>query len=130
MPSLSKESIPASWDELVNQHLDKMKKKDRELVSKEIENFNSIEGRVKSLACETSKRLLPNHLSRIKPIVEHIEIFMRGITTLAQAQSNPIALIVGCLDLLLSVSLCMSQFEYSTSDDVHVLARKLSRENV
>ena len=91
------------WDGLLNQHLQKLgSNKSSHLVAKYLEH-GSFSETLRDLDKHARRCAVPSRILRLKPALEHLEIFTNAINNLVQTKSNPLGLIWGGISALLAV---------------------------
>jgi len=95
--------MQTDWDHVVQKHLSKIKSHKKYDLIAHNTTYESFRTSVETSTASFGRSKIVHILHRLGPAVEHLQVFSNAIGTSAQAQANPLCLIWGSLQVIVTV---------------------------
>ena len=93
------------WDDMLEIHIKRLNAKEQEWIKEARDrlSYSDAVNTADRLAADARGTGVSSCLLRLKPSLQHLREFSEGIRTMMQIKADPLCLIWGCVELLLTV---------------------------
>ena len=104
MAPWTEEDADDLWEDLLSKHLQRLKRRQSSRLSKKTLQYTTFHQTIQDLDQSARRRTVSEHLLRLRPTLQHLDIFTRAIDQMVQTKSDPLGFIWGSIQAVLAVS--------------------------